>query len=125
VRDFATIRLRTMKSRGCGSRTSILSTAFKVAQSAKQWWQKLRGAEMIAKAITCIQFGSAVEVPKKDRQKKCRLIKSSMTIHDNISRRFAAPRIRPAPSPGTQIEFTIDPRFGNFGNADWFDVNRC
>jgi len=66
---FAIVRLRTVKSRGCSSRTSILSTVFKLAQSAEQRWQKLRGAEMIAKIITGVQFRNGVEVPKKDRQK--------------------------------------------------------
>ena len=66
---FATVRLRTVKSRGCGSRASILSTVFKLAQSAEQRWQKLRGAEMIAKVITGVQFRNGVEVTKKDRQK--------------------------------------------------------
>jgi putative transposase len=66
---FATVRLRTVKSRGCGSRASILSTVFKLAQSAEQRWLKLRGAELIAKVITGVQFRNGVEVPKKDRQK--------------------------------------------------------
>jgi len=66
---FATVRLRTVKSRGCGSRTSILSTVFKLAQSAEQRWQKLRGVEMIAKVITGVQFRNGVEVQKKGRQK--------------------------------------------------------
>ena len=66
---FATVRLRTVKSRGCGSRASILSTVFKLAQSAEQRWQKLRGAELIAKVVTGVQFRNGVEVPKKDRQK--------------------------------------------------------
>ena len=65
---FATVCLRTVKSRGCGSRASILSTVFKLAQSAEQRWQKLHGAEMIAKVITGVQFSNGVEVPKKDRQ---------------------------------------------------------
>jgi len=66
---FATVRLRTVKSRGCGSRATILSTVFKLTQSAEQRWQKLRGAEMIAKVITGVQFRNGVEVQKKDRQK--------------------------------------------------------
>ena len=66
---FATVRLRTVKSRGCGSRASILSTVFKLAQSAEQRWQKLRGAEILGKVITGVQFRNGVEVPKKDRQK--------------------------------------------------------
>ena len=66
---FATFRLRRVKSRGCGSGASILSTVFKLAQSAEQRWQKLHSAEMIAKVITGVQFRNGVEVPKKDRQK--------------------------------------------------------
>lgn len=66
---FATVRLRTVKSRGCGSRASILSTVFKLAHSAEQRWRTLRGAEMIAKVITGVQFRDGVEVQKKDRQK--------------------------------------------------------
>ena len=66
---FATVRLRTVKSRGCGSRTSILSTVFKLAQSAELRWRTLRGAEMLGKVITGVQFRNGVEVPKKDHQK--------------------------------------------------------
>jgi transposase-like protein len=33
---FASVRLRTAKTRGCGSRASILSTVFKLSQSAEQ-----------------------------------------------------------------------------------------
>ena len=66
---LATVRLRTVKSRGCGSRASTRSTVFKLAQSAEQRWQKLHGAEMFAKVITGVQFRNAVEVPNKDGQK--------------------------------------------------------
>ena len=66
---FASVRLRTARSRGCGSRASILSTVFKLAQSAQQRWRTLRGAEMVAKVITGVHFRNGVEVPKKDRQK--------------------------------------------------------
>ena len=66
---FATVRLRTAKSRGCGSRATILSTVFKLAQSAELRWRTLRGAEMFGKVITGVQFKNGIEVPKKDRQK--------------------------------------------------------
>ena len=66
---FASVRLRTARSRGCGSRASILSTVFKLAQSAQQRWRTLRGAEMVAKVIAGVQFRNGVEVAKKDRQK--------------------------------------------------------
>ena len=66
---FASVRLRTAKSRGCGSRASILSTVFKLAKSAEQRWLKLRGAEIIAKVITGVPFKNGVEVQGSDRQR--------------------------------------------------------
>jgi putative transposase len=65
---FASVRLRTAKTRGCGSRASILSMVFKLAKSAEQRWLKLRGAEMIAKVITGVQFKNGIEVQQTVRQ---------------------------------------------------------
>ena len=66
---FASVRLRTAKTRGCGSRASILSMVFKLSKSAEQRWLKLRGAEMIAKVITGVQFKNGIEVNGSDRQR--------------------------------------------------------
>jgi putative transposase len=65
---FATVRLRTTKTRGCVSRASILSMVFKLAKSAEGRWLKLRGAELIAKVITGVPFKDGVEVPKENPQ---------------------------------------------------------
>ena len=65
---FASVRLRTAKTRGCGSRASILSMVFKLCKSAEQRWLKLRGAELIAKVITGIEFKNGVEVQKDIHQ---------------------------------------------------------
>ncbi len=40
---FATVRLRTAKTRGCVTRNTILSLAFKLGQSAQRRWRRLRG----------------------------------------------------------------------------------
>ena len=53
---FATVRLRTDKTRGCVSRPSILSMVFKLVRSAECRWRALRGSELIAKVITDVQF---------------------------------------------------------------------
>lgn len=53
---FATVRLRTAKTRGCVSRASILSMAFKLVKSAEHRWLLLRGSELIAKVIAGSQF---------------------------------------------------------------------
>jgi putative transposase len=66
---FASVRLRTAKTRGCGSRASILSTVFKLSQSAEQRWLKLRGAEMIAKVITGVRFKDGIEMKGTDHQR--------------------------------------------------------
>ena len=62
---FASVRLRTAKTRGCVSRTSILSMVFKLVLSAEQRWLKLRGAELIAEVIQGIQFKNGVREQSK------------------------------------------------------------
>ena len=57
---FASVRLRTAKTRGCVSRASILSMVFKLTQSAEQRWLKLRGPERIAEVIKGVQFKNGV-----------------------------------------------------------------
>jgi len=44
---FATIRLRTQKTRGCGSRTATLTMVYKLAMEAEKGWKKLKGYKMI------------------------------------------------------------------------------
>ena len=44
---FATVRLRTAKTRGCVSRDTILDLAFKLAQSAAKRWCRLRGYQWL------------------------------------------------------------------------------
>ena len=65
---FASVRLRTAKTRGCGSRASILSTVFKLSKSAEQRWLKLRGTEMMGKVISGVKFKNGVEVQQTVRQ---------------------------------------------------------
>jgi len=44
---FATVRLRTYRTKGCGSRTATLSMVFKLAQEAQKTWKKLKGYKLI------------------------------------------------------------------------------
>ena len=57
---FASVRLRTAKTRGCVSRASILSLVFKLTKSAEQRWLKLRGPKRIAEVIRGVQFKNGV-----------------------------------------------------------------
>ena len=53
---FATVRLRTVKTRNAVSRTTILSMVFKLAQSAENRWNKLRGFKLLADVIEGVKF---------------------------------------------------------------------
>jgi putative transposase len=53
---FATVRLRTAKTRGCVSRQSILSLAYKLAISAQKRWQRLRGFKQLSEVIKDVKF---------------------------------------------------------------------
>jgi len=57
---FATIRLRTKKSRGCVSRKTALSMAFKLGQSAEKRWRKLRGFRLLGDVILNVKFVDGV-----------------------------------------------------------------
>ncbi len=59
---FATVRLRTAKTRGCVSRDSILSMVFKLSQSAEKRWRRLRGFKMLADVVQGIRFKDGIRV---------------------------------------------------------------
>jgi len=44
---FATVRLRTKKTKGCGSRIATLTMVYKLALEAQKTWRKLRGYKLI------------------------------------------------------------------------------
>ena len=45
---FATVRLRTTKTKGCLSRMTALTMVFKLCQSASKKWRRLDGSHQIA-----------------------------------------------------------------------------
>lgn len=69
---FATVRLRTAKTRGCVSRKTILSMVYKLGMSAEKRWRKLRGFRHLAEVIRGVQFtnGVKVESEKSEVQKE-------------------------------------------------------
>jgi TolB-like protein len=58
---FATVRLRTAKTRGCVSRAGILAMVFKLAKSAEQRWRKLKGAARLAQVIDGVRFKDGLQ----------------------------------------------------------------
>ena len=53
---FATVRLRTAKTKGCGSRLATLTMVFKLAQSASKKWRRLNSHELLSDVIAGIEF---------------------------------------------------------------------
>jgi putative transposase len=53
---FATVRLRTYKTKGAGSRTACLAMAFKLVESAQNHWRKLNGSTLLPEVIAGVIF---------------------------------------------------------------------
>jgi putative transposase len=53
---FATVRLRTDKTKGCLSRQTALAMVFKLAKSAERHWRRLDGSERLAQVIEGVEF---------------------------------------------------------------------
>lgn len=58
---FATVRLRTAKTRGCLSRVTALTMVFQLCRCAQKRWRKLGGYELLGKVINGIVFVDGVE----------------------------------------------------------------
>lgn len=59
---FATVRLRTRKTKGSGSRNASLAMAFKLAQAAEKNWRRLTGAIFIKDVIYGVRFKDCIKV---------------------------------------------------------------
>ena len=67
---FATVRLRTVKSRNCVSRTSILTMVFKLGESAQRRWKRLRGYNVLKHVTQGVRYVDGIradEERKNDR----------------------------------------------------------
>ena len=61
---FATVRLRTVKTKGCLSRKTALAMAFKLILSARRKWRKLDGANQLAEVIKGVPFKDGIKLTK-------------------------------------------------------------
>jgi putative transposase len=57
---FATVRLRTRKTKGAGRRLASLTTVFKLALTAQKRWRALNGSQLIADVIRGVSFVDGV-----------------------------------------------------------------
>lgn len=58
---FATVRLRTNKTKGCGSRTACLTMVFKLAQCAENHWRMLNGSPLLNEVLQGIKFVDGIK----------------------------------------------------------------
>ena len=63
---FATVRLRTYKTKGCGSRTASLTMVFKLAQSAEGHWRRLNGSKLLEEVIRGVRFADGIKQETKE-----------------------------------------------------------
>ena len=61
---FATVRLRTTRTKNCGSRKTTLAMAWKLMTTAQNNWRRLRGYRLLADIIRGVEFkdGERVEL---------------------------------------------------------------
>jgi len=59
---FATVRLRTTKTKNCGSRTTTLAMAFKLMLTAQKRWHRLRGYELLADVVNGVKFKDGIKL---------------------------------------------------------------
>ena len=58
---FATVRLRTARTKGCGSRAACLTMVFKLAQCAERRWHRLHGKELLGEIIEGVKFVDGIK----------------------------------------------------------------
>ena len=59
---FSTVRLRTKKSRNCGSRDTVLAMVFKLMESAQKRWIKIKGFNLLTLVVNNVVFEDGVQV---------------------------------------------------------------
>lgn len=65
---FATVRHRTIRSKGCLSNKTALAMIFKLAQAAEKHWRRLDGHNQLPKLILGMKFADGIEVGRPEAQ---------------------------------------------------------
>ena len=62
---FATVRHRTIRSKGCLSNRTALAMVFKLVEAAQRSWRRLDGHNQLPKLILGVKFTDGLEVAAK------------------------------------------------------------
>ena len=65
---FATVRHRTVRSKGCLSNKTALAMVFKLAQAAQNSWRRLDGHNLLPKLIVGVKFIDGIEAVRQKPQ---------------------------------------------------------
>jgi hypothetical protein len=65
---FATVRHRTVRSRGCLSNKIAIAMIFKLAQAVEKSWRRLKGHAQLPKVIRGVMYNHGVEVVRSQAQ---------------------------------------------------------
>ena len=65
---FATVRHRTVRSKGCLSNKTALAMIFKLAEAAEKTWRRLDGHNQLPKVILGVKFADGIEVVRSQVQ---------------------------------------------------------
>ena len=66
--SFATVRHRTLRSKGCLSNKTALVRIFKLAEAAEKSWRRLDGHNQLPKIILGVKFTDGIEVVRSQAQ---------------------------------------------------------
>jgi putative transposase len=64
---FATVRLRTEKTKGCGTRLTTLTMVFKLTHETQKTWKKIKGYRLIPKVLQGTTFVNG-ELPEEEER---------------------------------------------------------
>ena len=59
---FATVRLRTKRTRNCGSRDTTLAMVFKLLESAQKNWKRIKGFNLLTLVVNNVEFKDGEQV---------------------------------------------------------------
>lgn len=66
---FATVRLRTKRSKNCGSRETTLAMVYKLMESAQKKWRKIKGFNLLTLVVNNVPFKDG-EIVKEQPDRK-------------------------------------------------------
>jgi len=66
---FATVRLRTKKTRNCGSRDTTLAMIYKLMESAQKRWNKIQGFKLLTLVVNNVEFKDGIQKEESSDRK--------------------------------------------------------